>query len=382
MLSFSMASLQSAAAMFVFLALELSLLFVLISFAVAVIQHKLPAGKVQSLLSSKKGSGYLTAAAIGSVTPFCSCSTIPMLNGLLRAGAGFGPTMTFLFVSPLLNPIVVGLLWMTFGWKVTLVYMAATLLVSLLAGVLLERLNFGRYVKQTAPQASACCTTKPAVEPKASCCAPKPVEPKASCCVPKPVEPKASCCVPKPVEPKTSCCMPKPVEAKASCCAPKQVEFKTSCCMPKAAAPMPEKAKLPWRQLWREAFGQFRAVFPYLMLGVAIGAFTYGFIPSEWIAAHTGSDKPLAIPLAAVAGIPLYLRAETLIPMASMFALKGMGLGALMALIIGGAGASLTELILLKALFRKQILIAFLVVIIGTAISAGYLFSALTPWLA
>ncbi len=145
---------------------------------------------------------------------------------------------------------------------------------------------------------------------------------------------------------------------------------------------MPEKAKLPWRQLWREAFGQFRAVFPYLMLGVAIGAFTYGFIPSEWIAAHTGSDNALAIPLAAVAGIPLYLRAETLIPMASMFALKGMGLGALMALIIGGAGASLTELILLKALFRKQILIAFLVVIIGTAISAGYLFSALTPWLA
>ncbi|NDV14107.1 permease [Crenobacter caeni] len=346
MFSFSMASLQSAAAMFVFLALELSLLFVLISFAVAVIQHKLPAGKVQSLLSSKKGSGYLTAAAIGSVTPFCSCSTIPMLNGLLRAGAGFGPTMTFLFVSPLLNPIVVGLLWITFGWKVTLVYMAATLLVSLLAGVLLERLNFGRYVKQTAPKAS-------------------------------------SCCAPKPVEAKTPCCAPKPVEAKASCCAPKPVEAKASCCTPKAAQqPAPEKAKLPWRQLWRDALGQFRAVFPYLMLGVAIGAFTYGFVPSEWIAAHTGRDNPLAVPLAAVVGIPLYLRAETLIPMASMFALKGMGLGALMALIIGGAGASLTELILLKALFRKQILAAFLVVIIGTAISAGYLFTALTPWLA
>ncbi|NDV13247.1 permease [Crenobacter caeni] len=335
MFSFSTASLQSAASMFVFLALELSLLFVLISFAVALIQHQLPAGKVQSLLSSKKGSGYLTAAAIGSVTPFCSCSTIPMLNGLLRAGAGFGPTMTFLFVSPLLNPIVVGLLWMTFGWKVTLVYMAATLLVSLLAGVLLERLNFGRYVKQTAPKASACCSTKPSVEPETACCSPKPVASKASCCSPKP-----------------------------------------------AQAARPSKKKMPWRQLWREALGQFRAVFPYLMLGVAIGAFTYGFIPSEWIAAHTGNDKPLAVPLAAVAGIPLYLRAETLIPMASMFALKGMGLGALMALIIGGAGASLTELILLKALFRKQILVAFVVVIIGTAVSAGYLFTALGPWLA
>ncbi|RQW29190.1 permease [Rhodobacteraceae bacterium CH30] len=356
MFSFSIASLQSAASMFVFLALELSLLFVLISFVVAVIQHKLPAGKVQSLLSSKKGSGYLTAAAIGSVTPFCSCSTIPMLNGLLRAGAGFGPTMTFLFVSPLLNPIVVGLLWLTFGWKVTLVYMVATLLISLLAGVLLERLNFGRYVKQTAPKSGACCTAKP-------------VEPKASCCTPKAVEPKATCCTAKPVEPKTACC------------APKSVEPKTACCVPEVAQRQPGKAAMPWRQLWREALGQFRAVFPYLMLGVAIGAFTYGFIPSEWIAAHTGSDNPLAVPLAAVVGIPLYLRAETLIPMASMFALKGMGLGALMALIIGGAGASLTELILLKALFRKQILAAFLVVIIGTAVSAGYLFTALTPWL-
>ncbi|MGL6069724.1 permease [Craterilacuibacter sp.] len=331
---FNSQSLQDAAAMFVFLALELSLLFILISVAVAAIQHKLPAGKVQSLLSNKKGSGYLSAAAIGSVTPFCSCSTIPMLGGLLRAGAGFGPTMTFLFVSPLLNPIIVGLLWLTFGWKVTLVYAAATLFISLVAGYLLDRLGFGRYVKQTTPKASACRTAKP-------------------------------------VETKTSCCAPKPVEIKASCCAPKP-----------AQQSQPVKAAMPWRQLWREALGQFRTVFPYLMLGVAIGAFTYGFVPSEWIAAHTGSDNPLAIPLAAVVGIPLYLRVETLIPMASMFALKGMGLGALMALIIGGAGASLTELILLKALFRKQILIAFLLVIIGTAISAGYLFTALAPWLA
>ncbi|WP_205700412.1 permease, partial [Crenobacter intestini] len=143
-------------------------------------------------------------------------------------------------------------------------------------------------------------------------------------------------------------------ESKTACCTPKPVEPKTACCAPEAAQRKPGKTAMPWRKLWREALGQFRAVFPYLMLGVAIGAFTYGFIPSEWIAAHTGSDNPLAVPLAAVVGIPLYLRAETLIPMASMFALKGMGLGALMALIIGGAGASLTEVILLKALFRKQ----------------------------
>ncbi len=117
-----LAMLQDAAEMFVFLAVELSLLFIVISAGVSLIRQKVPDHKIQQMMGARKGKGYLLAALLGAVTPFCSCSTIPMLRGLLSAKAGFGPTLTFLFVSPLLNPIIVGLMWVTFGWKVTLLY--------------------------------------------------------------------------------------------------------------------------------------------------------------------------------------------------------------------------------------------------------------------
>ncbi len=117
-----LAMLQDAAEMFVFLAVELSLLFIVISAGVSLIRQKVPDHKIQQMMGARKGRGYLLAALLGAVTPFCSCSTIPMLRGLLSAKAGFGPTLTFLFVSPLLNPIIVGLMWVTFGWKVTLLY--------------------------------------------------------------------------------------------------------------------------------------------------------------------------------------------------------------------------------------------------------------------
>ena len=112
-----LAMLQDAAEMFVFLAVELSLLFIVISAGVSLIRQKVPDHKIQQMMGARKGRGYLLAALLGAVTPFCSCSTIPMLRGLLSAKAGFGPTLTFLFVSPLLNPIIVGLMWVTFAGK-------------------------------------------------------------------------------------------------------------------------------------------------------------------------------------------------------------------------------------------------------------------------
>ena len=114
--------LTDAAQMFLFLAVELSVLFLVISAGVSLIRQKIPDEKIQRMLGARHGKGYLLSALLGAVTPFCSCSTIPMLRGLLSAKAGFGPTLTFLFISPLLNPIIVGLMWATFGWKVTLLY--------------------------------------------------------------------------------------------------------------------------------------------------------------------------------------------------------------------------------------------------------------------
>ena len=122
--------LQDALGMFAFLAIELSVLFIGISLLVGVLQRHIPPSKVEALLTSSGKRGYFLAAGLGAITPFCSCSTIPMLKGLIRARAGFGPMMVFLFSSPLLNPIVVGLLVATFGWTLTAIYVLAALVVA------------------------------------------------------------------------------------------------------------------------------------------------------------------------------------------------------------------------------------------------------------
>lgn len=124
--------------------------------------------------------------------------------------------------------------------------------------------------------------------------------------------------------------------------------------------------------LWKETWSDFQKVLPYLIIGITIGSVIYGFVPTGLLTDYAGSDNPFAIPVAAVIGIPLYIRAEAVIPLAAALLRKGVSAGAVMALIIGSAGASLTELILLKSLFRPALLAVFLLVVLGMAVGAGY----------
>lgn len=316
--------------MFLFLAVELTLLFLAISYLVGVLQDFITPEKIQGILSSKAGKGYVIAAFLGAITPFCSCSTIPFLKGLLRARAGFGPMLVFLFSSPLLNPIIIGLFVVTFSWQVAVFYFAIALLVSISAGYILEKLGFERYVKAEAYgeiTQTSCCNSKKSEQPIKS-------------------EPED-----------TSCCSSVREEAKISCC---------------ETPPEPESR---WLRIWKSTWNDFKQVLPYLLLGISIGALIYGFIPTDLIAQYAGENIWYAIPFAAVIGIPLYIRAEAVIPLSSALVKKGMALGSVMALIIGSAGASLTEVILLKSIFRNQMIFAFLAVIVSMAISAGYLYN-------
>ena len=353
--------LTDASRMFVFLAVELSVLFLVISAAVSLIRQKIPDAKIQVMLGARKGRGYLISAVLGALTPFCSCSTIPMLRGLLSAKAGFGPTLTFLFVSPLLNPIIVGLMWVTFGWKLTVLYAVIAAGVSVLASMLLDMLGFERHVidpkeaKQSSCGTGCGTTTSEAASVSATaCCSSKAIKSVT------PLKAQASC---RPAQPEVAPAIP--------CCADGTAALTRAPVIPTAFA----KARA-------DAWQQFREVLPYLLLGVLVGSFIYGFIPAEWIAAHAGADNPLAIPFSAVVGIPLYIRAEAVIPLASVLLGKGMGMGAVMALIIGSAGASLTEVILLKSMFRTPMIVAFLTVILGMAILMGYLAQGLSATLA
>lgn len=297
-------SIINAMNMFAFLAIELTVLFLAISYLVGVLQHYIPPSKIESLLSSKNGKGHIIAAFLGAITPFCSCSTIPFLKGLLRANAGFGPMLVFLFASPLINPIVIGLFAVTFGWQVALFYFSTAVFVSISAGFGLEKLGFEQYVKAEAyiiPASSGCGT-------------------------------KCTSAV---------------------------------------------KAPSKWLTIWHSTWKDFKTVLPYLVISITVGAVIHGFVPAEFIASVASEDNLLAIPIAAVIGIPLYIRAAAMIPLSSVLVSMGMGMGAIMALIIGSAGASLTEVILLKSLFKNQMIIAFLTVVLTMAIGAGIVYSVI-----
>ena len=344
--------LTDAAQMFLFLAVELSVLFLVISAGVSLIRQKIPDEKIQRMLGARHGKGYLLSALLGAVTPFCSCSTIPMLRGLLSAKAGFGPTLTFLFISPLLNPIIVGLMWATFGWKVTLLYAVIATSVSVMASMLLDRLGFERHVidpKEATPSCGSDCGPATRATTQTNCSDNQRGTIRAI------KQLKGTACCPAPQ--------------------PEIAEQATLPCCGDGTATLTRAPQLPtaWVKARIDAWQQFKTVLPFLLLGVLIGSFIYGFIPAEWIAAHAGADNPLAIPFSAIVGIPLYIRAEAVIPLASVLLGKGMGMGAVMALIIGSAGASLTEVILLKSTFRTPMIAAFLTVSLGMAILMGYL---------
>ncbi|KAA8681708.1 permease [Vibrio gigantis] len=337
--------LKDALDMFAFLAVELIILFLAISYIVGILQEFLTPEKIQSILSSRNGKGYVVAALLGAITPFCSCSTIPFLKGLLRARAGFGPMMVFLFGSPLLNPVIIGLFVITFGWQVAVFYFLVAMTVSVVAGYALEKLGFERYVKAEAYESTG----------SSSSCG-------TSCGDSAPNK-----AVPVMAK-ETSCCDSKKEEPQVT----------VSCCSADGSATVEiveKKEPSRWMRIWLSTWKDFKQVFPYLMMGIAIGSFIYGFIPTDLIAQYAGEGMWYAIPVAAVIGIPLYIRAEAVIPLSAALVQKGMALGSVMALIIGSAGASLTEVILLKSIFKNQMIAAFLFVILSMAMGAGFLYS-------
>src|SRR5699024_726375 len=115
--------------------LELTVLFIFISFLVSWLQQKVTEDRIKRVLDRpNKWSGYLYGTGLGALTPFCSCSTIPIIEGLLSSKAPFGPSMSFLTASPLLNPLIVILLWTLLGWKLTLYYVGIVGIFAILIG--------------------------------------------------------------------------------------------------------------------------------------------------------------------------------------------------------------------------------------------------------
>ncbi len=309
-------NLSTAAGFFVMIASELVILFIGITFLVSLILQYANPETVKRVLSRKRhGVGNVLGAVFGGVTPFCSCSAVPMLIGLLELGVPFGVVMTFLFASPLgvFNPVVLSLFGTLFGPTVMLAYVATTFIAAILAGILLDYLGLSGYVRKVRLVAggSGCCEIGG---------------------------------------------QPESVEQKMG-----WALFKTR--LATAA---------------RSAVGLFRQMVPFLLIGTAIGSFIYGFVPESFLAQVAGPGNPLAVPVAAAIGVPMYVRTETMIPIGFALTQKGVSIGAFMALTIGGAGASVPELIMLAKIFKKRLWIAYVLTIFSIATLIGYLFNALT----
>jgi len=299
-----MNDLTSTIQYFLIITAELTALFLGISTIVALILMYIPQDKLRQQLSRRGVLGNFLGAVVGSLTPFCACSTIPMTLGMLNAGAPFGPVMSFVIASPLLNPIIISMVWALMGIKACLLYFGVTFVGSMLFGVVLEKIGGAHYVKRA--------------------------------------------------------------RIKPNCCGATHDS---------GNSPITFSGKL--KASFIAAWGDFRAVLVYLLAGVAIGAGIYGYIPQDFVTNIAGPDNPFAIPIAASIGVPLYIRAETAIPIGLALSQKGMSMGAVIALIIGGAGMAIPEMAMLASIFRKRLVGAIVVVIWTTAVVGGYVFNAI-----
>jgi uncharacterized protein len=335
----------TAGKFFLVIAGELILIFVAVSFIIGLLMEYLPPSRVRDFLSNKfTWVQYFLGAGLGALTPFCSCSTVPITAGLLKGGVPFGPTMAFLFSSPVLNPIIIALLLSLLGFKITVVYVVITFFGSLAMATLLSKMGMERQVK-------------PLINVEATCCS---------------------------KETKSHTTALNILPAATGCCSSGTIQLPTLVTLPTVDSPCCSvnlEANVSSRSSFKEklksasiaAVDTFKGVFWYLLLGAGIGAFIYGFFPQDLVIRLAGPGNPWSIPIAAAIGVPMYIRAETVIPISAALVGKGMGVGTVLALIIGGAGASIPELIILSSMFKKKLIFAFALNVFVIAIAAGYL---------
>lgn len=277
---------------FLIIALELTILFVAIAFAVNLLQAIVPYDKINRFISGRNTfPGVLAALAFAFVTPFCSCSTIPVVVNLLNKKVRFGIVMVFLFASPLLDPTIITLMATILGVKVAIAYTIITAIFSAIVGLSIEKLGFEKAVKKVRMTGYQ--------------------------------------------------------------------EMKTG---------------FSFKNALKETGNLMKTVYPYLLVGAAIGAVIYEAVPAEWIAANFSGNHWWLVPVAAVIGIPLYVRIETMIPLSKILIAKGMAFPPVMALMIGSVGASIPEVTLLNSIFEKKLVVAFVLSVILMATCSGFLF--------
>jgi len=299
--------LGSAVNFFIDDTIKIGILLILINYVMAITRYYFPMEKVKNILTKRRwfGLDYLFAALLGVITPFCSCSSIPLFIGFVGAGIPLGITFAFLIASPLVNESSLYLFPAMFGIKVTLLYNLAGIAIAMLGGVIIQRMKLDRYVKRELLKFSS----------------------------------------------------------------KKQLEEGRVGKVPSFKELVPY-----W---WKEGWNITKQIFPYVVLGVGIGALIHGFVPASLVESYLSSRAWWEVPAAVLLGAPLYANSVSVIPIMQALVEKGVPLGTALAFMTSIVTVSLPELLILKKVMRWQLLAMFLGVTLTGIVIIGYLFNFL-----
>lgn len=277
------------------------LLLTVVVFVVALIRSFFPPERTRRYLShSKLYAGNVAAALFGVVTPFCSCSAVPLFIGFVESGVPLGVTFTFLVASPMVNEVAVVLLLGLFGARIAALYMVSGLLIAIVSGIVIGKLGLEGWVEEYVYQIR-----------------------------------------------------------------------------------LGDGAELP-EQTWADRFAYARGhvreivgrVWPYVVIGIGVGAFMHGYVPDDFLVRYAGPDNAFAVPLAVLIGVPLYSNAAGIVPLVSVLTDKGMAMGTVLAFMMAVVALSLPEAIILRKVLKPKLIAVYFGVNALGIVATGYLFNA------
>lgn len=284
---------------FVYDVIKITILLCFLIFIISYIQSYFPPERSKKILGRFHGIGAnAVAALLGTVTPFCSCSSIPLFIGFTSAGLPLGVTFSFLISSPMVDLGSLILLMSIFGAKVAVIYVIVGLIIAVVGGTLIEKLHMEKHVESFILTASSVDIESPELTRK-----------------------------------------DRVVYAK------------------------------------EQMSSTFKKVFPYILIGVGIGAVIHNWIPENWIATVLGSNNPFGVILATLIGVPMYADIFGTIPIAEALFSKGAQLGTILSFMMAVTTLSLPSMIMLRKAVKPKLLALFIAICTIGIIIVGYLFN-------
>lgn len=290
---------------FIYDVIKITILLCVLIYLISYIQSYFPPERSKKILGKYRGiSANLIASLLGTVTPFCSCSSIPLFIGFTSAGLPLGVTFAFLISSPMVDLGSLVLLTSIFGVKVAIIYLIVGLVIAVIGGTVIEKLHMEKHV-----ESFILTTTSIDIE------------------------------IPD----------------------------------------LTQKDRLAYAK--EQMLETFKKVFPYILVGVGIGAFIHNWIPETWVASMLGSNNPFGVILATIIGIPMYADIFGTIPIAEALLAKGAQLGTILSFMMAVTTLSLPSLILLRKAAKPKLLALFVGICAMGIMIVGYLFNALQSYI-